>query len=137
MGELTEKLLSYHVLLMAIAAWIVLWSIRKIWSGMDGNKWVRKFKPLYAAALCEGFVFIPGVLPDAVPGEKVLIALWSGFLAAIGYQLLRRFVKVKTGVELPENPDELGPGGGSPEEEKPAVVTAVISDPDDGDTDDD
>lgn len=111
MGELEQQLLNYHVVLMAVAAWVVLWALRKIWSGFDKITIVRNLKPLYAAALCEGFVWIPGVLPDATVGERVLIAIWAGFLASIGYQLLRRFVQEKTGAELPENPDKLEPGG--------------------------
>ena len=111
MGELEAKFLNYHVVLMAVAAWIILWSVRKIWSGMDTNKWLKKLKPLYAAVLCSGFVWIPGVLPEAEVGERILVAIWAGFLASIGYQLLRRFVRSKAGVELPEDPDQLVPGG--------------------------
>jgi hypothetical protein len=121
MGELEQLLLNTHVVLMAIAAWVILWALRKVWSGFDKIGIVRKLKPLYAAALCEGFVWIPGVLPEATLGERILIAVWAGFLSSIGYQLLQRFVQQKVGVALPENPDELEPGGApeeEPEEEK-------------------
>jgi hypothetical protein len=116
-GELASRLLNYHVVLMAIGAWVVLWALRKIWKGMDNISIVRRLKPLYAAALCEGFVWIPGVLPEATVGDRILTALWSGFLAAIGYQLLRRIIRLKIGIELPEDPNKLEPGG-TPAEDK-------------------
>ena len=106
MGELEEKLLSFHVIIIAAAAWLILWVLRKIWTGLDNINIVKKLKPIYPVILCEGFVWIPGILPDATMGERILLAIWAGFLAAIGYQLIRRFLKPH-GIDLPDNPDEL------------------------------
>jgi hypothetical protein len=120
-GPLVEKLLHFHVVLMAIATWVILWSLRKMWKGMDTITWVRRLKPLYPIVLCEGFVWIPGVLPDYTTGERLLMAVWAALLSAVGYQLVHRFVKEKTGIELPEDPNQLEPGGApdeEPEDEK-------------------
>jgi hypothetical protein len=103
---LEEKLLNFHVVLMAGAGWFILWVLRKVWKGMDDIGFIKRLKPIYPIILCEIFVWIPGILPDATFGEKILTALWSGFLAAIGYQLVRRFLRPH-GIELPDNPDEL------------------------------
>lgn len=108
LNDLESKLLNVHVVLMAIAAWFLLWAIRKMWKGMDGIEWVRRFKPLYPVLLCEAFVWIPGIIPDATIGERVLMAVWAGVLAAIGYQIIRRVVK-KVGVELPADATKLTP----------------------------
>lgn len=110
LGDLESKLLHIHVVLMAIAAWFVLWAIRRMWKTMDDNEWVRKLKPLYPTILCQGFVWIPGVLPDATLGDRILLAIWAGILASIGYQIIRRFVK-KVGVELPDDPNKLVDNG--------------------------
>jgi hypothetical protein len=107
LGDLEAQLLHIHVVLMAIAAWFVLWAIRRMWKTMDENEWVRKLKPLYPTVLCQGFVWIPGILPGATTGDRILLAVWAGILASIGYQIIRRFVK-KVGVELPEDPNKLG-----------------------------
>jgi hypothetical protein len=117
-GPLVEKLLHFHVVLMAIATWVILWSLRKMWNGMDSIVWVRRLKPLYPIVLCEGFVWIPGVLPDYTTGERLLMAVWAALLSAIGYQLVHRFVKDKTGIELPKDPNELVPGGVPDEEDE-------------------
>jgi hypothetical protein len=110
LGDLESKLLHIHVVLMAIAAWFILWAIRRMWKSMDDNEWVRRLKPLYPTVLCQGFVWIPGILPDATTGERILMAVWAGILAAIGYQIIRRFVK-KVGVHLPEDPNQLVDNG--------------------------
>jgi hypothetical protein len=114
---------------MAIAAWFVLWALRKIWKGMDTIVWVRRLKPLYPLVLCEGFVWIPGILPGASTGERILMAVWAGILAAIGYQMIRRIVK-KVGVDLPEDPSKLHPSDPPPPDDKP-------DGDEDGDEDDD
>jgi hypothetical protein len=113
LGDLESQLLHIHVVLMAIAAWFVLWALRKIWKGMDSIVWVRRLKPLYPLVLCEGFVWIPGILPEATTGERILMAVWAGILAAIGYQMIRRIVK-RVGVELPEDPGKLHPSDPPP-----------------------
>jgi hypothetical protein len=117
-GPLVDKLLHFHVILMAIAAWVILWALRKMWKGMDKIELVRRLKPLYPIVLCEGFVWIPGVLPDYTTGERLLMAVWAALLSAVGYQLVRRFVKQKTGAELPEDPNKLVPGGAPDEEDE-------------------
>jgi hypothetical protein len=117
-GPLVDKLLHFHVVLMAIAAWVILWALRKMWKGMDKIELVRRLKPLYPIVLCEGFVWIPGVLPDYTTGERLLMAVWAALLSAVGYQLVRRFVKQKTGADLPEDPNKLVPGGAAEDEGK-------------------
>jgi hypothetical protein len=106
LGDLESQLLHIHVVLMAIAAWFVLWAIRRLWKSMDDIEWVRRLKPLYPTVLCQGFVWIPGILPEATTGDRILLAVWSGILASIGYQIIRRFVK-RVGVELPDDPNKL------------------------------
>ncbi|MGD9381721.1 MAG: hypothetical protein PVI03_04680, partial [Candidatus Thorarchaeota archaeon] len=98
MGDLEQQLLNTNIVLMAAGAWFMLWVIRKIWKGMDKIKWVRKLKPLYPAIICQGLVWIPGAMPgitsetniDETIAPRILTGLWCGFLASIGYQLLRR-----------------------------------------------
>jgi hypothetical protein len=113
LGDLESKLLHVHVVLMAIAAW---------------------FKPIYPLVLCEGFVWIPGILPQATVGERILTAVWAGILAAIGYQLIRRFVK-KVGVDLPEDPNKLTPSDPPPPAEpgkKDEDDTTPVPQPEEG-----
>lgn len=126
LGDLESQLLHIHVVLMAIAAWFVLWAIRRLWKSMDDIEWVRRLKPLYPTVLCQGFVWIPGILPEATTGDRILLAVWAGILASIGYQIIRRFVK-RVGVELPEDPNKLVDSD-KPEE---------LPEPDDDDGDDD
>jgi hypothetical protein len=121
MGALEEQLLNTNVVLMAAGAWFVLWVLRKIWKGMDNIEWVKKFKPVYPALLCQGFVWIPGAMPtepEPTIGTRILMGLWCGFLASIGYQLLKRFLSRRGVVDLPENPDDLIPKSDK-EEDKP------------------
>jgi hypothetical protein len=106
LSDLESQLLNIHVILMAVAAWFVLWAIRRLWKTMDDNVWVRRFKPLYPTFICQGFIWIPGILPDSTVGERVLMAVWAGILASIGYQIIRRIV-VRVGVQLPDDPNEL------------------------------
>ena len=122
MNSLEQQLLSTNVVLIAVGAWFVLWVLSKIWTGMDNNKWVKHLKPLYPAILCQGFVWIPGALADEpVPtiGTHILIGLWCGFLASIGYQLVKRLLGQK-GIELPDNPEDLIPGSESDNDKQPA-----------------
>jgi hypothetical protein len=138
LGDLESKLLHIHVVLMAIAAWFVLWALRKIWKGMDNVEWVKRLKPLYPLVLCEGFVWIPGLLPQATTGERILMAVWAGILAAIGYQLIRRIVR-KVGVELPEDDRKLMPSDAPPAIEpgkKDEDDTTPVPQPEEGDKDD-
>jgi hypothetical protein len=141
-GPLVEKLLHFHVVLMAIATWVILWSLRKMWKGMDSIVWVRRLKPLYPIVLCEGFVWIPGVLPDYSTGERLLMAVWAALLSAVGYQLVHRFVKERTGIELPEDPNKLEPGGAPSDDEMDdeaalaAATAAAAALEGDGDDDD-
>ena len=113
LGDLESKLLHVHVVLMAIAAWFVLWALRKVWKEMDSVEWVKRLKPLYPLVICEAFVWIPGILPEATTGERILMAVWAGVLAAIGYQLIRRIVR-RVGVELPEDSRKLMPSNDPP-----------------------
>jgi hypothetical protein len=111
MGSLEQHLLNVNVVLISAGAWFILWVLRKIWKGMDKNKWVSRFKPLYPAVLCQGFVWIPGALPpepEPTIGGRILMGLWCGFLASIGYQLIKRFLGQR-GIELPDKPEELLP----------------------------
>ncbi|MHC4298873.1 MAG: hypothetical protein ACYS7Y_16470 [Planctomycetota bacterium] len=39
-------------------------------------------------------------------GHRILMGLWCGFLASIGYQLVKRFLKPQ-GIVLPERPEDL------------------------------
>ena len=106
LGGIEAQLLHIHIVLMSIAAWFVLWAIRRMWKSMDDIEWVRRLKPLYPTVLCQGFVWIPGILPDSTTGERILMAIWAGILASIGYQMIRRIV-VRVGVELPQDPNQL------------------------------
>lgn len=116
MGDLEQQLLNTNIVLMAAGAWFVLWVVRKIWKGMDNIKWVRNLKPLYPAILCQGLVWIPGAMPGITAetgvyetiAPRILTGLWCGFLASIGYQLLRRLLG-RQGVDLPEDPSKLMP----------------------------
>jgi len=111
MNALEQQLLDVNVVLIAAGAWFLLWVLRKIWKGMDKIKWVARFKPLYPALLCQGFVWIPGALPaepEPTIGSRILIGLWCGFLASIGYQVLKRILG-RQGIDLPEKADDLLP----------------------------
>jgi hypothetical protein len=70
--SLQEHLLNVNVFLISTAAWFLLWVLRKIWKGMDTNKWVSRFKPLYPALLCQVFVWLPGALPGPEQGPEAL-----------------------------------------------------------------
>lgn len=116
---LMPKLWNEYVILMAMGAWFVTWVLQKTFSIIDTNKWLRKLKPLYAPAICQGFVWIPGLVADGTgAGERVLIGFWCGLLASFGYQLAKRFLETK-GVTLPDDPNKLGQTAPAPEE-KPA-----------------
>jgi hypothetical protein len=112
MGDLEQQLLNTNIVLMAAAAWFIMWVIRKVWKGMKRIEWVRKLMPIYPAILCQGFVWIPGAMPpgEDTPtiGTRILTGLWCGFLASIGYQLIRRILE-RQGVVLPEDPSKLVP----------------------------
>ena len=115
MESLEGQLLNLNVVLIAVGAWFILWVLRKVWKGMDSNKIVKRLKPLYPAVLCQGIVWIPGALPaepEPTVGSRILMALWCGFLASIGYQLLKRFLGQK-GIELPDKPEDLLPSSDS------------------------
>ena len=120
MESLEQQLLSANVVLMAAGAWFILWVLKKIWKGMSLIKWVKQFKPLYPAIICQVFVWIPGAMPDEPEptlGARILMGLWCGFLASIGYQLLKRFLD-RHGVVLPENPEDLVPDSDSEKNEQ-------------------
>lgn len=131
MESLEEHLLNVHVILIATAAWFILWVMRRVWKGIDTNHWVSRYKPLYPALLCQGFVWIPGALPveqDPTIGYRILIALWCGFLASIGYQIVKR-VLLPRGIELPDKPEELLPSPDPRESSSENVVTGEWEDP--------
>jgi len=118
MGSLEQQLLNTNVVLMAAGAWFILWVLQKVWRGMDKIEGVKRLKPVYPAILCQGFVWIPGAMPtepEPTIGSRILMGLWCGFLASIGYQLIKRFMSER-GVPLPDNPEDLLPtseyGGG-------------------------
>jgi len=122
MESLEGQLLNLNVVLIAVGAWFVLWVLRKVWKGMDSNKVVKRLKPLYPAVLCQGIVWIPGALPaepEPTVGSRILMALWCGFLASIGYQLLKRFLGQK-GIELPDKPEDLLPSSDSEDDQPEA-----------------
>lgn len=128
MGSLEQHLLNVNVVLIAAGAWFILWVLRKIWKGMDTVKLIKRFKPLYPAILCEAFVWIPGALPaDPEPtvGSRILMGLWCGFLASIGYQLIKRFMGER-GVKLPDNPEDLLP---TSEDDKPVSEESAAEEP--------
>jgi len=110
MSDFEAQLLNMNVILIAAAAWFILWVLRRIWPGMNKIRWVKKLKPAYPALLCQGFVWIPGTMPmeDPTVGMRILIGLWCGFLASIGYQLIRRILS-RQDVNLPEDPNQLMP----------------------------
>lgn len=131
MGSLEEHLLNIHVVLISTAAWFILWVLRKVWKGMDTIKLVHRFKPLYPALLCQGFVWIPGTLPaESAPtiGYRILIGLWCGFLASIGYQLIKRFLQPR-GIDLPDKPEELLPSPDPRESSSENAVTGEWESP--------
>lgn len=131
MGSLAEKLLNENVVLMAAGAWFLLWVLRKVWKGMDRIEWVKRFKPLYPAIICQGFVWIPGAMPPETEpsiGSRIMIALWCGFLASIGYQLIKRFLGQK-GIELPDKPEELFPQSDKEEDKRPEGEDASSDEP--------
>jgi hypothetical protein len=140
MGSLEQHLLSVNVVLISVGAWFILWVLHKIWKGMDKNRWVSRFKPLYPAVLCQGLIWIPGALPpDQEPeiGGRILMALWCGFLASIGYQLIKRFLGQR-GIDLPDKPDDLFPQSDKEDDKQNNDSDSDDSDNDaDNDADDD
>jgi hypothetical protein len=119
MASLEEHLLNLNVVLISVGAWFILWVLRKVWKGMDSIKIVKRLKPLYPAVLCQGIVWIPGALPaepEPTIGTRILMALWCGFLASIGYQLLKRFLGQK-GIELPDKPEDILPSSDSEDDQ--------------------
>ena len=138
MEFLEAQLLNVNVILISTSAWFILWALRKVWKGIDTNFWISRYKPIYPALICQAFVWIPGALPvQDVPtaGYRVLMGFWCGFLASIGYQLVKR-VLLPRGIELPEKADDLlpspGPDSHSPGEgwawEKPAIAEENLGD---------
>jgi hypothetical protein len=119
MDDLTAKLLNEYIVLMSVAAWFVVWVVQRVFPVINTNYWAKQLKPLYPALLCQGFVWIPGAVEDGTMwGSRVLVALWCGFLASIGYQLVKRLASTR-GVELPDDPAQLVQNGGTKPEEKP------------------
>lgn len=107
MDDMVATLWNSYVVLMAIGAWFIVWVVQKVFPVFNTNRWLKKFKPLYAVALCQGFVWIPGALADGASlGERILVGFWCGFLASFGYQIAKRVLEPK-GINLPENPDAL------------------------------
>lgn len=47
-------------------------------------------------------------MEDPTVGSRILIGLWCGILASIGYQLIRRIFS-RQGMNLPEDPNQLVP----------------------------
>lgn len=124
MDDMVATLWNSYVVLMAIGAWFVVWVLQKVFPVFNTNYWLRKFKPLYAVALCQGFVWIPGALADGAGlGERILVGFWCGFLASFGYQIAKRVLEPR-GISLPDDPDTLA-----------QAVTDQIDEPKAGKTD--
>jgi len=110
---LETTFLSMHVVMLAAGAMVLMWAMRKIWHGMDDMLWVRRLKPLYPIVICQGAVWLPGILPEATMGERILVALWAAFLSTFSYQLFRRIIG-NYGVKLPAKLDKVSYGPPKP-----------------------
>lgn len=107
MDDMVGTLWNDRVVMMAVGAWFVVWVLLKIFPAMGTNYWAKKLKPLYAVILCQGAVWIPGLLvEDAGIGGRILIGFWCGFLASFGYQIAKRVLEPR-GINLPDDPDKL------------------------------
>jgi len=107
MDEMVGVLWNDRVVMMAVGAWFVIWVLLKVFPAMSTNYWAKKLKPLYAVILCQGAVWIPGLLvEDAGIGGRILIGFWCGFLASFGYQIAKRVLEPR-GIDLPDDPDKL------------------------------
>jgi hypothetical protein len=107
MDDMVATLWNSYIALMAIGAWFVVWVLQKVFPVFNTNYWLRKFKPLYAVVLCQGFVWIPGAIADSAGwGERILVGFWCGFLASFGYQIAKRVLEPR-GINLPDDPDKL------------------------------
>jgi hypothetical protein len=139
MSDLEAKFISYNILLLAAGCWILMWSLKKVWPGLDAKPLVRSLKPLYVIIFAQGMAWVPGVLPgiDFV-GEKILVALWAAFLSMFGYQILKR-VADRYGIKLPDNPTIINGTNGTPPDATKSTEKNTEDDDadDDDDTDDD
>jgi hypothetical protein len=107
MDDMVATLWNDRVVMMAVGAWFVVWVLLKVFPAMSTNYWAKKLKPLYAVILCQGAVWIPGILvEDAGIGGRILIGFWCGFLASFGYQIAKRVLEPR-GISLPDDPDKL------------------------------
>lgn len=132
MEELEQKLLNEYIVLMAVAGWFITWVLQKVFPIINTNKYLRRWKPLFAPILCQGFVWIPGAVEaDASIGEHILVGFWCGFLAAFGYQLAKRLLGAR-GVTLPDDPAQLGQAStAKTEDAKPSEESSESDDADD------
>ena len=107
MDDMVATLWNDRVIMMAVGAWFVVWVLLKIFPVLGTNYWAKKIKPLYAAILCQGAVWIPGTIAgDPGVGERILVGFWCGFLASFGYQIAKRVLEPR-GISLPDDPDKL------------------------------
>jgi hypothetical protein len=107
MSKITEVLLNWQVLLIALVVSAVLGVLRaigtkkdstgKVIGGWAQNRYFQMFLPLYPYVLSVGFVFLPGVsLPDLVVktlAVKVLFGVYAGWLSGFSFQVVKSILE--------------------------------------------
>lgn len=86
-----ENLLSYQNVLVIIAAWFIVTTLRKMFPAFFVVGWGERLLPLLPAAVCQVLVWVTvRWQPDAEWGERVLLGLVLGALTSHAHSVLRR-----------------------------------------------
>lgn len=107
MTKLTEVLLNWQVVLIALVVYAILGVLKaigtrkdstgKVVGGWAQNRYFQMLLPLYPYVLAIGFVFLPGVcLPDLVVktlAVKFFFGVYAGWLSGLSFQVVKSILE--------------------------------------------
>jgi hypothetical protein len=87
-----KNLLTYQNVLVVIAAWFILETLKKLapdfWRGKVGQKLIV----LMPMVICQALVWVTVTWqPETSPGERIVLGLVLAFLTAHAHDVLKRF----------------------------------------------
>lgn len=87
-----ENLLTYQNVLVIIAAWFAVTTLRKMFPRFFVERWGSRILPVLPAIVCQILVWATVQWqPEASAGERVLLGLVLGAFTANAHSILRRF----------------------------------------------